>query len=82
VLLALPGYEGHIRGWRLAGGLAALTLSGFLVTRTVGLPQATADKGNWTETLGVWSMITEGLLIVVAAMCLGITLGPAERVTP
>jgi hypothetical protein len=60
----------HRFGWALAGGLAALTLLGFVMTRTVGLPEATDDKGNWREVLGVWSMVTEGALIVLAGACL------------
>jgi hypothetical protein len=70
VLLMLPDRTNHFRGWALAGGLCAVTLLGFVLTRTVGLPDAMDDKGNWSETLGVWSLITEGLLVVLSGACL------------
>jgi hypothetical protein len=69
-LLLSADADHHTLGWLLGGGLAALTLLGFVLTRTVGLPQATDDKGNWNEALGVWSMLTEGLMIVLAGACL------------
>lgn len=70
VLLLLPDRTNHVRGWALAGGLCAITLLGFVLTRTVGLPSAMDDKGNWSETLGVWSLITEGVLVVLSGACL------------
>jgi len=78
VQLALPRRDAHGRGWLLAGSLAALTIFGFVLTRTTGLPQAADDKGNWTETLGLWSLITEGALVVLSATCLA-SLGRTER---
>jgi hypothetical protein len=47
-----------------------VTLLRFVLTRTIGLPQATDDRGNWHEMLGGWSMVAEGLLIVLTAGCL------------
>src|SRR5581483_10145824 len=47
------------RGFLLAGGLAAATLAGYCLSRTVGLPAATDDIGNWTETLGILSLVAE-----------------------
>lgn len=70
VLLLLPDPINHVLGWALAGALCALTLIGFITTRTVGLPHAMDDKGNWGEALGTWSMITEGVLLVISAACL------------
>ena len=55
VLLAV----GDRRGWTLAGGTAAATLAGYVLTRTTGLPGSTDDIGNWSETLAVWSMFAE-----------------------
>jgi hypothetical protein len=54
------------RGFLLAGGLAAATLVGYSLSRTTGLPAATDDIGNWTETLGVWSLIAEGAVVVLS----------------
>ncbi len=69
-LLAQPNAVWRDRGWMIGGVTAALTLLGFVLTRTVGLPSATEDIGNWHETLGVWSMITEGAMVLLSAIVL------------
>src|SRR5690349_24477082 len=46
-------HTGSMRAWAAAGLLAAATLTGFVLSRTTGLPQATDDIGNWTEGLGL-----------------------------
>lgn len=48
-----------------AAGLAATVLAGFIVNRTFGMPNATGDIGNWTEPLGLASMVVEGLVVAV-----------------
>jgi Na+/melibiose symporter-like transporter len=54
--------------WLLAAaGLAATVLLAFCVSRTVGLPNATDDIGNWTEPLGLASLFVEGFVVAVAA---------------
>jgi hypothetical protein len=53
-------------GWFLALGIAAGPLAGYVVTRTVGLPNATDDIGNWGEPLGVASLVVEGALLALA----------------
>jgi len=58
------------RGFLLAGGLAAATFLGYCLSRTTGLPAATDDIGNWTETLGVWSLIAEGAVVALSAAAL------------
>jgi hypothetical protein len=55
------------RGFVLAGGLAAATFVGYCLSRTTGLPAATDDIGNWTETLGVWSLVAEAAVVAVCA---------------
>ena len=67
------------RGYLLAGGLAAATFLGYVLSRTTGLPAATDDIGNWTETLGVWSLIAEGAVVAVSALAIAIRPGPSER---
>lgn len=54
--LALPG----------AIALVASALAGFVVNRTVGLPNATDDIGNWTEPIGLANMFVEGAILFVA----------------
>src|SRR3954447_21579946 len=44
------------RAWLAAGLLAAGGISGYVVSRTTGLPNATDDIGNWGEPLGVASL--------------------------
>lgn len=53
-------------GWLLALGVGAGPLTGFILTRTVGLPGATDDIGNWGEPLGIASLSVEGLLFLLA----------------
>src|SRR4051794_9962057 len=48
-------------GWLLGGAAAALTFLGYVLSRTVGLPGADEDVGNWGEPLGVLSLVVEGL---------------------
>jgi hypothetical protein len=61
-------------GSRLAwAGAALLPLSaliGFTLTRTVGLPQATGDIGNWSEPLGMASLFVEGALAALSLAAL------------
>ncbi len=62
VLLA----QHDIRGWILGGLTSAATILGFVITRTTGLPNARGDIGNWGETIAVWSLLAEGLVVVVS----------------
>ncbi len=66
VMLAI----GDPRAWKLAGLTAGATLIGFILTRTTGLPGSTDDIGNWTETLAIWSMISEAGVVLLAAAAL------------
>lgn len=58
------------RGWKLAGATALATLTGFVLTRTTGLPGSTDDIGNWTETLAVWALLSEIGVVALAAAAL------------
>jgi hypothetical protein len=53
--------------WLAAGGAAGLTLLGYILSRTTGLPGFTDDVGNWTEPLGLASLWVEGAVVVLAA---------------
>lgn len=62
-LLARPGPL----PW-LGGGLICLSAGfGYVLTRSVGLPGDRADIGNWFEPLGVTSLITEAVVVILAA---------------
>jgi hypothetical protein len=55
------------RLWLAAGLLAASAIGGYVTSRTVGLPNATDDIGNWTEPLGLASLFVEGAVVAVSA---------------
>ena len=59
------------RVWTAALVLPASAIAGFVLTRTVGLPLATEDIGNWGEPLGMASLLVEGSLVALAAAVLG-----------
>ena len=54
------------RTWMLAGATAALTLLGFILTRTTGLPGFPDNVGNWLEPLGLASLWVEGLVLALS----------------
>jgi hypothetical protein len=58
------------RAWTAAALLPLGALFGFVLTRTVGLPQATGDIGNWTESLGLASLFVEGSLVALSCAML------------
>jgi hypothetical protein len=58
------------RAWTASGGLAALILLGYVISRTIGLPGFTDDIGEWSETLGLASMVAEGFVVFVAGSVL------------
>ena len=52
--------------WFAAGGLAASVLIGYTISRTVGLPgDHGADIGNWSEPLGLASVVVEGFVLLL-----------------
>jgi hypothetical protein len=54
--------------WAVAGLVTLLAVLGFLVSRTVGLPQIGDDIGNWTEPLGYPAVASEVLVTALAAL--------------
>ena len=46
--------------------LVTSALVGFVLNRTVGLPHAKGDIGNWTEPIGLANMFVEGAILFVA----------------
>ena len=58
--------------WAGAALLALSALVGFTLTRTVGLPQATEDIGNWSEPLGMASLFVEGCLVALSTAVLAV----------
>jgi len=71
--LAVAGrlIHGSGRGlWLLAGALAAATVTGYVLSRVVGLPQASGDIGDWQEPLGLAALFVEGLVMVLSVYAL------------
>ena len=70
----LPGamllHSNDRRGWAIGGGAAFVTLVGYSVTRTVGLPQSNGDIGNWLEPIGLASIFIEAVVTAVALYAL------------
>jgi len=56
--------------WR-AGYVLGLVISAgaiiaYVLTRSIGLPHATGDIGNWAEPVGVVSLLLEAIFVVLA----------------
>ena len=65
------------RAWAMSAGLAASVIIGFVINRTVGMPGAMDDIGNWLEPLGVASLFVEGVVLVASLVAL--TRRPTRR---
>ncbi len=52
--------------WLSAAALAASTMGGYLLTRTVGFLDDHGDIGNWRCSLGIAALSVEGLIIGLA----------------
>jgi hypothetical protein len=63
VLAAIMTRTSDQRVWAATGGLPALILLGYVLSRTSGLPDATNDVGEWSEPLGLASLVVESLLV-------------------
>jgi hypothetical protein len=59
--------------WGIALGVAAGPLIGYVLSRGLGLPDYSDDKGNWAEPLGVLSLVVELSLLVLAVAMLSRT---------
>jgi len=46
-----------------AAALAGSVMLGFVINRTVGMPGAMGDIGNWFEPMGLLSLFVEGFVI-------------------
>jgi len=55
--------------WAAAGTLAALTIVGFMWSRTIGFPQMADHIGEW-DTLGLTSLVFEAVVLAVSAWML------------
>jgi energy-coupling factor transporter transmembrane protein EcfT len=56
--------------WAAAGATCLLAVIAYVVSRSVGLPLMGDDVGNWLETLGVVSVLSETGVVLVSAFAL------------
>ena len=55
-----------LRVWLVAGVVSAATIVGYAISRTSGLPGDEGDDiGNWTEPLGLASLLVEGIVVLL-----------------
>ncbi len=66
-LLARPS----LLAWGFGGLVCGLAEAGYILTGSVPVPGDAADVGNWLEPLGVVTLITEGIVVILAALVLG-----------
>lgn len=62
--------RGKTAGWLLGLASSIGPMTGYLLSRTVGLPGDSGDVGNWGYVLGTVSLIAEGGFVVLAVVCL------------
>jgi hypothetical protein len=55
-----------LRVWLVAGAVSAATILGYAISRASGLPGDNGgDAGNWTEPLGLASLLVEGVVVLL-----------------
>lgn len=58
-------FRGKCFGWQLGFLIAAGSIIGYVLSRTVGLPGLAPEPDEWLEPLGVASLAAEGLFLAV-----------------
>jgi hypothetical protein len=62
--------RGKTLGWLLGLASSIGPMTGYVLSRTIGLPGDAGDVGNWGYVLGTVSLIVEGSFVVLAVICL------------
>ncbi len=62
--------RGKTFGWLLGLASSIGPMTGYILSRSVGVPGDQGDVGNWGYLLGTVSLIVEGSLILLAGFCL------------
>lgn len=64
-LAAAAGIAGrdHPRAWATGGHLCVGAFAAYCLSRSVGLPAATDDIGNWAEPLGLLALAAEAIVV-------------------
>jgi hypothetical protein len=63
-LLARPS----LLAWQFGGLVNLGAAAGFILTRSLPIPGDRGDAGNWLEPLGVAALITDIIVVVLAAL--------------
>lgn len=72
-LIAAYGiFRGASWGWLLGLFIAGGAIIGYIVSRTIGLPGLPVDP-HWFETMGVLSLVVEGIFVALAVKALADT---------
>jgi len=62
--------RGKTFGWLLGLASSIGPMTGYILSRSVGLPGDPGDVGNWGYLLGTVSLVVEGSFFVLAVTCL------------
>jgi hypothetical protein len=62
--------RGKTAGWLLGLASSIGPMTGYILSRTVGVPGDPGDIGNWGYLPGTVSLIVEGSFVVLAVICL------------
>jgi hypothetical protein len=62
--------RGKVFGWFLGLASSIGPFTGYVLSRSVGVPGDPGDVGNWGYLLGTVSLLVEGSFIVLAVFCL------------
>lgn len=62
--------RGKTIGWLLGLASSIGPMTGYILSRTVGVPGDQGDVGNWGYLLGTVSLLVEGSFLVLAVICL------------
>ena len=60
----------HPAAYAAASAVCGAAVIGYVATRLVAFPQLADDVGNWFEPLGVVSVLTESVVVVLAVAVL------------
>jgi hypothetical protein len=67
--------------WPLAGAVGALPLIGYVLSRSVGLPQLEDHVGDWLNPAGVASLVFEAVLVAISVSRLSHVRGGSQQGT-
>jgi len=70
LISALLVIRGKAIAWVLGLAVSIGPFTGYITSRTVGVPGDPGDVGNWGYLLGTVSLLVEGLFAILAVTCL------------